>query len=305
MTEAQRAALARGRAKRQANIKGRRAGRARQGASAQDAALRAEAQADASQPEAGAGTPASAPSRSASGLPSSETKPSKLSQAEQDKLLFDFAMGDGDEDGGGDEADTGDAREGRKGLGDRLSGLLLNEAPKAKLGGVTDQQEEDAQQAAAQWTDLVSVALIFIAGLVVSADLAPSEKHARAMAAPLCRIIMRHVDPLRTASADVYDIAAFGGAVLIYVQTIQPELARRRSERKVVRPNATSTARQEAERIGLRVVQSEPAGGSGRYHTQPSQADGAQVSEQGPSSRQAATHDAGTDIINEALGITI
>src|SRR6185312_12631283 len=101
LSEAQKAALARGQAKRRANISAGRASHARQAASSRTSQLVALA----SQPEAAvdrqsdAGPAADAagqsdPSPSGSSISSSGSKKSKLTQEEQDALIFNFNMGD-------------------------------------------------------------------------------------------------------------------------------------------------------------------------------------------------------------------
>lgn len=314
LTEAQKAALAKGQAARRRNIAGRRASRARQGASSQVSSLPALARdalnqasnQPANPPASPVASPSDEPSPSASGL-SSSTK-SSLSQEEQDALLFSFAMGDEDESAASSEPSK------KTSVGDRLAGLLLNEAPKARVDGVTDAEERDAQQAAAQWQDLAAIAFIFIAGQVFGADLAPSEKQAQAMSAPLCRILMRHVAPLRNASADAYDIAAFAGATLIYYQSISPELARRRAERKVLSASPATQQSAPASRGGgqdtvqqpqrgnVRILHAEDPGGRGRYDGQPPQAGGIAVRQD---EQQPHRGDAGAALISETLGVEL
>src|SRR6185312_11415259 len=154
LSEAQKAALARGQAKRRANISAGRASHARQAASSRTSQLVALA----SQPEAAIDSEVydqadvaalDAQLQSGSGQSSSGSKKSKLTQEEQDRLIFDFNMGD--------DASQGDAKQqaqaskpGKPGLGEKLAGMLR--APKdapARPGGVTDKEEEDAQRAAA------------------------------------------------------------------------------------------------------------------------------------------------------------
>lgn len=300
LTEAQRAALAKGQRARRANIAARKNSRARQTASSQVASLPGLARDALSQPASPAASQPGDPSPSASGISSSPNK--RLSQDEQDALLFSFAMGD-------DEEPTAAASEpGKKSsVGDKLAGLLLNDSPREKTG---NQQEDDAAQAAAQWQDLGAVAFIFVCGQVFGSDLAPSDKQAQAMAAPLCRILMRHVAPLRQASADAYDIAAFAGACLIYYQSIQPELARRRAERKVLSASpkaesaqaAASGGSDTAQRGNVRILHPEDTPGRGRYPEQPAQAGRVDVRQD---EQQPHRGDAGAAIVSETLGIEL
>lgn len=312
LTEAQKAALAKGQAKRRANLAGRRANHGRQAASSQVASLPALARDAISQPanpqEANQASDDRSPSASG---PSSSTK-SKLSQDEQDALMFSFVM---DEDNDKDAA-AATSEPKKSSVGDKLASLLTSDTPKP----TGNQQEDDAQQAAAQWQDLAAIAFIFIAGQIFGADLAPSEKQAQAMAAPLCRILMRHVAPLRNASADAYDIAAFAGATLIYYQSISPELARRRAERKVLsastqtKPAATQAAAngqpggsgqdtaQQSQRGNVRILYAEDTPSRRRYDEQPPQDRGAVVRE---NEQQSHRRDAGAAIISETLGVEI
>lgn len=295
LTEAQKAALAKGQAARRRNIAARKNSRARQTASSQVASLPGLARDALNQPT----SPSSdAPSPSASTTSSSA---SKLSQAEQDALLFSFAMGD-------DEEPAAASEPGKKSsVGDKLAGLLLNDSPREKTG---NQEEDDAAQAAAQWQDLGAVAFIFVCGQVFGADLAPSDKQAQAMAAPLCRVLMRHVAPLRTASADAYDIAAFAGAVLIYYQSISPELARRRAERKVLSasPKASeqgasaSGGSDTAQRGNVHILHPEDTPGRGRYPEQSAQGGGVEVRQD---ERQSHRGDVGAALIDETLGVKL
>ena len=302
LTEAQKAALAKGQAARKRNIAARKNNRARQTASSQVASLPGLARDALNQPANPASQP-DAPSPSASTTSSSA---SKLSQAEQDALLFSFVMDDEQEDAAAAPSDPK-----KSSVGDKLAGLLLNDSPRKKTG---NQQEDDAAQAAAQWQDLGAIAFIFVCGQVFGADLAPSEKQAQAMAAPLCRVLMRHVAPLRQASADAYDIAAFAGACLIYYQSISPELARRRAERKVLSasPKApeqgASASRQPgggsdtAQRGNVRILHPEDASGRGRYPEQPAQAGRVDVRQD---EQQPDRRDAGAALVSETLGIEL
>ncbi len=299
LTEAQKAALAKGQAARKRNIAARKNNRARQTASSQVASLPGLARDALNQPANPASQP-DAPSPSASTTSSSANK--KLSQDEQDALLFSFAMGD-DEEPAAAAAEPGK----KSTVGDKLAGLLLNDSPREKTG---NQQEDDAAQAAAQWQDLGAIAFIFICGQVFGADLAPSEKQAQAMAAPLCRILMRHVAPLRTASADAYDIAAFAGATLIYWQSISPELARRRAERKVLSASPKAESAQAAASGGsdavargnVHILHPEDTPGRGRYPDQPAQSGGAEVRQD---EQQPYRRDAGAALVSETLGIEL
>ena len=303
LTEAQKAALAKGQQRRRANIAARKNNRARQTASSQVASLPGLARDALNQPANPASPSSDVPSPSASTTSSSA---SKLSQAEQDALLSSFAMGD-DEEPAAAAAEPGK----KSTVGDKLAGLLLNDSPREKTG---NQQEDDAAQAAAQWQDLGAIAFIFICGQVFGADLAPSEKQAQAMAAPLCRVLMRHVAPLRQASADAYDIAAFAGACLIYYQSISPELARRRAERKVLSasPKApeqgASASRQPgggsdtAQRGNVRILHPEDTPGRGRYPEQPAQAGRVDVRQD---EQQPDRRDAGAALVSETLGIEL
>ena len=305
LTEAQKAALAKGQAARKRNIATRRASRARQTASSQVASLPGLAR-DALQTPGQPASPAATSRDASSTASSTSSSPNKLSQAEQDKLLFDFAMGD-DEEPAAAAAEPGK----KTTVGDKLAGLLLNDSPREKTG---NQQEDDAAQAAAQWQDLGAIAFIFVCGQVFGADLAPSEKQAQAMAAPLCRVLMRHVAPLRQASADAYDIAAFAGACLIYYQSISPELARRRAERKVLSasPKApeqgASASRQpgggsdSAQRGNVRILHPEDTPGRGRYPEQPAQAGRVDVRQD---EQQPDRRDAGAALVSETLGIEL
>lgn len=305
LTEAQKAALAKGQAKRKANIAGRRASRARQGASSQVSSLPALARDALSQPASPQEANQASDDRSPSAFgPSSSTK-SNLSQDEQDALLFSFVMDEEDND----TAAAASSEPKKSSVGDKLASLLTSEGPKA----TGNQQEDDAQQAAAQWQDLAAIAFIFIAGQIFGADLAPSEKQAQAMAAPLCRILMRHVAPLRNASADAYDIAAFAGALLIYYQSISPELARRRAERKVLSASTqtkeqpasgggSDTVVQQPQRGNVRILHPEDTPERRRYDEQPAQDRGAAIRE---TEQQPHRGDAGAAIISETLGVEI
>ena len=318
LTEAQKAALARGQQKRRANIAARRASRGRQAASSQVSSLPSLARdalqpaaAAASQPEGQPEAAAGAPSPSGSGISSSPNKP-RLSQEEQDALLFSFAMGDEDEQSNAAAASSEPGK--KSSVGDKLASLLTSDSVKP----TGNQQEDDAQQAAAQWQDLAAIGFIFIAGQIFGAELAPSEKQAQAMAAPLCRILMRHVTPLRNASADAYDIAAFAGAMLIYYQSISPELARRRAERKVLSasPKAQPAAQgpaaagqqqqsqpaQPGERGNVRILHTEDTVGRGRYDAEPAQAGGVAVRQD---EQQPYRRDAGASLISETLGVEL
>lgn len=305
LTEAQKAALAKGQAARQRNIAARRASRGRQAASSQVASLPSLAR-DALSP---VNSPVSDPLAAGVGDSSTASSPSssrsKLSQAEQDALMFSFVM---DEDNEPAAAAPSDAK--KSSVGDKLAGLLTNSGPKP----TGNQAEDDAQQAAAQWQDLGAVAFIFIAGQIFGADLAPSDKQAQAMSAPLCRILMRHVAPLRQASADAYDFAAFAGATLIYYQSISPELARRRAERKVQRapaqaqehPTAASGGGADTvsrnERGNVRILHPEDTPGRRRYDGEPPENRGADVRE---NEQQPHRGDAGAAIVSEIVGVEL
>jgi hypothetical protein len=78
---------------------------------------------------------------------------------------------------------------------------------------------------------------ILIAGLgyVVGRELAPDEDMAQKMAEPLIRIGMRHVPVLLDVSPDAQDVGQLVAAVIIYSQTIGPELRAKRSEKRVTR----------------------------------------------------------------------
>jgi hypothetical protein len=215
--------------------------------------------------------------------------------------MFSFVM---DEDNEQDAAASSEPAK-KSSVGDKLAGLLTNSGPKPS----GNQAEDDAQQAAAQWQDLGAVAFIFIAGQIFGADLAPSDKQAQAMSAPLCRILMRHVAPLRQASADAYDIAAFAGAVLIYYQSISPELARRRAERKVLSAS-TQTKEQPAsgggsdtiQRGNVRILHPEDTPGRRRYDGEPPETGGADLRQD---EQQPHRGDAGAAIISETLGVEL
>ena len=301
LTEAQKAALAKGQAARKRNIAARKNSRARQTASSQVASLPGLAR-DALKTPGQPANPASQPDAPSPSASTTSSSASKLSQAEQDALLFSFAMGD-------DEEPAAASEPGKKNsVGDKLAGLLLNDSPREKTG---NQEEDDAAQAAAQWQDLGAVVFIFVCGQVFGADLAPSDKQAQAMAAPLCRILMRHIAPLRTASADAYDIAAFAGACLIYYQSISPELARRRAERKVLSasPKAEQGASGQsgggsdtASRGNVHILHPEDTPGRGRYPEQPAQSGGVEVRED---EQQPHRRDVGAALIDETLGVQL
>lgn len=315
MSEAQKAALARGRVNRSRNIAGRRASRARQGVSASTSRqlLDLAQQATAGQEEAAASASASQPDSVLSTSSSGNSKTAKkLSPEEQDALLFSFAMGD-DEQAATDSAAAAPSGKGA-GLRGKLSDLITRKAPSdATPGGITDQQERDAQQAAAQWEGLVAVVFVFLGARTFGPDLQPSPDMASAMAAPLCRIAMRHIDPLRTASADTYDIIAFMTACIVYYQTIEPALRARRSERLIV--NAVPTQAQPAQpgQPGGQQVPAGPAGNvsyipadraarSGRHdEATPANRSGSDDANQ----RQQPNDDVGTAIFKEALDIQI
>lgn len=332
LSEAQKAGLAKGRAARAANIRGRRARRAQQGASGQISQLAAIANqpgAAVAEPENLEAAPASAP-LTASGKPFSANKAnkarrSKLTQDEQDKLIFEFNEGEGSEQGqaasagdGAGERESGKSA-GGQGLGSRVK-QLFTAAPRAEsAGGITDAQEQDAQQAAAQWQGLLAVVFIWIGARTFGTDLRPSDEMAGQMAAPLARIAMRHIAPLRTASADTYDIVAFMTACIVYYQAIEPALTAKRAERQVISSGDTQTkaryqsnASPEPEPIptGPRYQQSgnvtildaaDTARGR-RYNAQPLENSGTSDERD---TQQPHDNDAGTALYQEIIGVHI
>ena len=299
LTEAQAAGLAKGRANRKRNLAARKASHGRQAASSQVATLPSLARDALNQPNQGS-QPDEASASSTASSPSSSR--SKLTQAEQDALMFSFVMDDEAES----DAAAAPSSPQKSSVGDKLASLLTSD--KTKTTG--NKEEDDAQQAAAQWQDLGAIAFIFIAGQVFGADLAPSEKQAQAMAAPLCRILMRHVAPLRQASADAYDIAAFAGAVLIYYQSISPELARRRAERKVLSASTQTQQSTQAaaggadtvQRGNVRILHPEDTPGRRRYDGEPAENSDSLVRED---QQQPHRGDAGAAIISETLGVEL
>ncbi len=302
MSEAQKAALARGRVNRAKNIAGRRASRARQAVSGSTSRQLLDLAQAATASEEQASASASQP-ENASGPSSSESKQTKkLSPEEQDALLFSFAMGD-DESADNAVAAPSEPKSKSAGLRGKLSDLLTRKAPSdATPGGITDQQERDAQQAAAQWEGLVAVVFVFIGARTFGPDLQPTPDMASAMAAPLCRIAMRHIDPLRTASADTYDIIAFLTACIVYYQTIEPALRARRTERQVVNAVPSPGQQQQAPAANVSYIPADRTAGGRRYDEKPAQdRDGGDAADH----RQQSNGYAGADIFEENLGIQI
>ena len=94
-------------------------------------------------------------------------------------------------------------------------------------------KEQEVEAAAEQWYDDASTLLIFALTLFVGRDLAPSEEQADAISAPLIRILMRHYDPLRKASADSADLVAAGIAFALYAQAVYPTWNERRQQKRM------------------------------------------------------------------------
>lgn len=334
LSPAQIAGLEKGRRNRAANIKGRNAARARQTASGQVAGLadlaRNPADVIAERPALAEADPST--TSSASSLGSSEPV-RRLSPEEQDELIFSFDMDEGEGGDGGQNGPAGSpegqqATQGRaggagKGSGfkDRLTGFLSRTPPASGSNGTQSQQEADAQQAAEQWQGLAAVVVVFIGARMFGSDLRPSSKMANAMAAPLCRIMMRHVGPLRTASADTYDVVAFLTACLVYYQTIEPALAARRQESRVQSVATSQTASPARFAGAQRAPDSEqysgqpPSGANNvvvlpaqdtvgrRRYPEESPEDSSESARRGQG--QSANGYAGADIIQEAVGLQI
>lgn len=323
MTEAQKAALARGRANRKANIAGRRAARGRQGASSQAARLASLANdpqavvangaalADArgeSRAASAAASRAHEVSTSSSNSSSGNSKP-KLSQSEQDALLFEFAMGD-------DEAGAESAESGEKGPGWRERVGDFFKASGAKPEPTGNQKEDDARAAAVQWQGLLAIAFLFAGSRLFGYDLRPSESMANEMSAPLARIAMRHIDPLRNASADTIDLVAFMTACLVYYQTIEPALLARRQERLTVNATPAQSAQSAQERFeperqpgrahaagNVVSIPANRASGSRRYAE--SAGEGRAGGHVADERQQSAIEADGAAILSEALGVEL
>ena len=217
-TEAQLAALAKGRATRQANL-----------AKAKAPAKAGSAKRTASHSPATSHRPAPA-ERAALDSPSQTTTPSASgdSSSASPKLDADALSVFFEDSPEGDQPSSGGV----------LGALLGSGAPATPSGHSAsstkpDKREEEVSRATDDWQEVASQLFILLAGWVVADDLKPTAGEADKITRPLIRILMRHYDPARQASNDVLDAVGAAVAMAYYLNRVGPDWRARRAEQKV------------------------------------------------------------------------
>lgn len=215
-TEAQLAALAAGRAKRDRLRAEVKAG-AKTKAPAKRTASRSPANRQPPSPAATGAPESPNPPTTSSDLPAS-------SSVDADSLSVFFE----DSPGGEQQPSSG-------GVLGALLGTGTSAAPSGHSAPSSkpDKREEEVAKATEDWQEVASQLFILLAAWVVADDLKPTEGEADKITRPLIRIVMRHYDPARQASNDVLDAVGAAVAMAYYLNRVGPEWRSRRAEQKV------------------------------------------------------------------------
>lgn len=95
-----------------------------------------------------------------------------------------------------------------------------------------EREEAEIEVAAAKWYDTGALVFMLVCGWLIGRELRPTEDQAAAITDPLVRILIRHYDPLREASADASDFMESMLALVSYVESIGPVYMEKRRERQ-------------------------------------------------------------------------
>lgn len=248
MSDRQRAALAAGRAKRDANRAGTLGGSSsmasgprRQGpGTISEPGVRAETeQVTLPTPPIDSLTPSSGlslerqPDADPDAAKSNPTKPRPRTTVADLNLAF---MSEDE------EASPGEPEgEHKTGLADGLKGIFQSAANLGEQGErekksrrVTshERMEDEVGIAAGEYGPLVAGLFMLLMGQVVGNELRPDYDTANSITLPLLRIMLRHVDPLREISPDAADMLASAGAFSLYAQAVWPYYKQARIDRR-------------------------------------------------------------------------
>lgn len=182
-----------------------------------------------------------------------------------------------------------------------ILGSILNRKPEPPKGKTAqDRKERDAQAAASEWGGVAATLFTVLCVQLVGDDLKPSPEQANDITAPLVRILMRHIDPLREASADTIDAMTALAALTIYVQGIWPAIQAKQAARKlkVIR----GTAHPEPARPAPVAAAAPPANSAG-HSADPVRSGAGTAPERSRGFYTGPVADVGLAALEEALGV--